>query len=73
MTNPAGGVITRTYNADATLASETDPDRGQTTYAYDALQRLTKLTHPDGKLIEAAYNQEDQIRLCGDTVKIWRI
>ena len=61
VTNPAGGVITRTYNADATLASETDTDLGVTTYAYDQLQRLTKLTHPDDTFVEIAYNQEDQV------------
>ncbi len=54
-TNPESGAITYTYNDDGTLVTKTSPAPNQTgaatvttTYAYDALHRLTGKTYSNG-------------------------
>lgn len=61
-TNPAGGVTTYTYNnADATLATSTDSDTGQTAYAYDTYKRLIQITRPGGATVQIAYNLNNRV------------
>jgi YD repeat-containing protein len=59
--NPKGGVTTYTYNDDATLASKNDPETGTTTYQYDSYKRLNRIIHPDGNVVQMAYNANDRL------------
>lgn len=47
--------FTMTYANIGKLASVTD-SRGTTTYSYDARQRLTEQTDPDGQFLRYGYN-----------------
>lgn len=61
--DPAGTTTTDvTYDANGLLASITNPHRatssptdGTTQVAHDALARTTKITHPDGNIVQQAY------------------
>jgi RHS repeat-associated protein len=69
ITNPAGpalsgvegGIVTYTYNDDATLASRKDADTGETKYGYDALKRLNKITDAVGQVVNLSYDANDRI------------
>jgi RHS repeat-associated protein len=52
-----GQTVTRAYDSRGNLASQTD-GRGTTTYAYDALDRITALTDPQGVAQSFHYNPE---------------
>lgn len=43
---PAGTIESAVVNADGTLASVTDENGSKTCYGYDAMGRLTSITHP---------------------------
>jgi RHS repeat-associated protein len=47
---------TSTYNWQDRVASRTDERGNTTSYQYDFLGRLTKITKPDGKTIQESYN-----------------
>jgi RHS repeat-associated protein len=54
-------VTTYTYNSKGDLLKVTPPSpQGATTYAYDALGRVTAVTDGNGDTIEYEYNQRDQ-------------
>jgi RHS repeat-associated protein len=61
--NATGGVATFTYDAKENLATRKDSDAGigTTTYTYDALNRLTKVTHPDMTHMDIAYDDADRV------------
>jgi RHS repeat-associated protein len=46
ITDPIGGVTQIGYDNNGNKASQTDANNNQTTYQYDALNRLTKVTYP---------------------------
>ncbi|MCX8070006.1 MAG: hypothetical protein N2738_05825, partial [Thermodesulfovibrionales bacterium] len=60
-TNPNGGVITNTYNADGTLATTKDSETGTTTFEYDVYGRPIAIREEDGSTIQIGYNLNDQI------------
>ncbi|KAF1003130.1 MAG: Protein RhsC [Pseudomonas sp.] len=43
-----GGVMTRTVNATGTVATSVDPLKRTTSYTYDSMDRLSKVTPPKG-------------------------
>ncbi len=46
----------KSYDASSRLVSETDDNGNETLYTYDGLNRLTKITMPDGEFYTAAYD-----------------
>ena len=48
-----------TYDGYGRVRTTTDADNYTRTYDYDALDRVTRLTYPDGTYEEAAYNRLD--------------
>ena len=59
-TDPAGAVTTFTYDAVGKVLTATDA-AGTTTYTYDNLDRVTKVTLPDGTFAQYTYNSANQI------------
>jgi YD repeat-containing protein len=55
VTNPVGGVATRTYTADGLLETFITPDAGVFSNTYDNLRRLAERTRPDGATTAYAY------------------
>lgn len=58
------------------MIASTDGKNARTTYQYDKLGRIKQVTHPDGKLLRAAYNDVRNTLLVTDeggyqTQKIW--
>lgn len=49
------GSTTRKYDVNGNLISQTD-ETGTTTYEYDYMDRLSKVTMPDGKIISYTYD-----------------
>ncbi len=60
-TNPTGGGVTYTYNADGTLASRKSSDMGETKYGYDTLKRLNKITDAAGQTSSLSYDANDRV------------
>ncbi len=63
--NPESGTLTYTYNDDGTLVTKTSPAPNQTgaatvttTYAYDALHRLTQKSFSDGTTPTVKYGYD---------------
>lgn len=54
----ADGTIstTRIYDASSRIVSESDDNGNSTLYEYDDLNRMTKITMPDGQFYTAAYD-----------------
>jgi len=59
---PTGDIIATTYDLVGQIhtvsnpyCATTDPSYGLTTYAYDALNRVTKITHPDSTSSSTSY------------------
>jgi YD repeat-containing protein len=52
---PEGITIRRTINDTGTVASETNGENYTTQYAYDGLNRITRVTPPTGNVINIAY------------------
>ena len=59
----AGDVMSWTYDAYGRPRTSTDADSYTVTYDYDALDRQTKATYPDGTYQETIYNRLDAERL----------
>jgi RHS repeat-associated protein len=60
VTGPAtGATTTYTYDGFGRLRTSTDSDSYTITYDYDALDRPTKTTYPDGTFEEVVYNRLD--------------
>jgi RHS repeat-associated protein len=58
--------VTKTYNTDGTLASESLATGGKTypvTYGYDAANRNTSLTYPSGKVVTRNYTARNELSL----------
>jgi RHS repeat-associated protein len=55
------GDIVRSQFTRGLLTSQWDADGNQTTYAYDALRRLIKITYPDTTFVAYSYNWDDTI------------
>jgi len=57
VTYPTGGVGLYEYdNKGLRCTGYTDPEGNHTTYEFDALDRITKTTHPDGSSITTMYD-----------------
>jgi RHS repeat-associated protein len=54
-----GATTTYTYDGYGRMRTATDSDGYGLTYDYDALDRPTKITHPDGTYEETVYNRLD--------------
>jgi RHS repeat-associated protein len=60
ITGPATGATTSfTYDGYGRVRTVTDPDSYVLTYDYDALDRQTKVTYPDGSYEQTVYNRLD--------------
>ncbi|WP_408611919.1 RHS repeat-associated core domain-containing protein [Chitiniphilus purpureus] len=56
-----GHQTTFTYDANGNRTSRKDALGRETRYAYDALNRLVRITHPDGGLVELRYDARDNL------------
>jgi RHS repeat-associated protein len=55
----SGATVTLTYDGYGRVRTRTDPAGYTATYDYDALDRKTKVTHPDGTYEQVVYNRLD--------------
>jgi RHS repeat-associated protein len=62
VTGPGGVATSYTYDSDGRLRTTTDSDAYTLTYDYDALDRQTKTTYPDGTFEETVYDRLSPIR-----------
>ncbi|MBU18050.1 MAG: hypothetical protein CL725_10185 [Chloroflexi bacterium] len=52
----AGQLISKSYDSNGNLVSETDAQGHVTSFEYDARNRLTKVTNPDGGIVSRRYD-----------------
>jgi RHS repeat-associated protein len=60
LVDSAGNVVRNTYN-HGLLASQTDANGNVTSYAYDALRRLSTVTYPDGTFERSTYGPDGTV------------
>jgi RHS repeat-associated protein len=62
MTGPvAGSTVSYTYDSYGRLRTSTDSDGFARTYDYDALNRVTRVTYPDGSYEQTVYDKLDPV------------
>ncbi|MCA9803289.1 MAG: hypothetical protein KC777_15065 [Cyanobacteria bacterium HKST-UBA02] len=59
--DPAGYSIVRYHNAQGKVIRAADQLGNETTFEYDGLQRLLKITHPEGNSIEYEYDENNNV------------